>query len=53
MARKYILVASTYRDRKIFIDDLKKIHKRRLRNTPPLPNFEDIKPSEDTKFELS
>lgn len=53
MARKYILVNSPIKDRKIFIDDLKKIHKRRLRKTPSLPAYDTIKASEDTKYEFS
>jgi hypothetical protein len=41
MARKYIQVESPSKPRKVFIDDLKKIHKRRLRMTPPVPRFEE------------
>jgi len=46
MARKYIQVMSPLKARKIFIDDLKKIHKRRARLTPPLPKFEEPKSCE-------
>lgn len=46
MARKYIQVMSPLKPRKIFIDDLKKIHKRRVRVTPSLPKFEDPKSCE-------
>ena len=41
MARKYIQVQSPMKPRKVFIDDLKTIHKRRHRVTPPLPRFDD------------
>lgn len=46
MARKYIQVMSPLKPRKIFIDDLKKIHKRRAKHTPALPKFEDHKSCE-------
>jgi hypothetical protein len=39
MARKYIQVESPMRQRKIFLDDLKKIHKRRVKATPAIPKF--------------
>ena len=41
MARKYIQVESLIKPRKVFIDDLRKIHKRRQKVTPSLPRYEE------------
>lgn len=51
MARKYILIVTPLKQRKIFIDDLKKIHKRRAKKTPALPKFEEAKSGDETKAE--
>jgi hypothetical protein len=40
MGRKFIPAEVSERGRKIFLDDLKKIHKRRTKMPPALPKFE-------------
>jgi hypothetical protein len=40
MGRKFIPAEVTERVRKIFLDDLKKIHKRRPKMAPAIPKFE-------------
>lgn len=47
MGRKFIPAEVTLKQRKIFLDDLKKIHKRRVKTIPVIPRFEEIK-SDDT-----
>lgn len=40
MGRKFIPAEVTQKQRKIFLDDLKKIHKRRVKIVPSIPKFE-------------
>lgn len=40
MGRKFIPAEAALKQRKIFLDDLKKIHKRRVKTIPMIPKFE-------------
>ena len=40
MGRKFIPAEVSQKSRKIFLDDLRKIHKRRVKMPPVLPKFE-------------
>lgn len=40
MGRKFIPAEAASKQRKIFLDDLKKIHKRRVKTVPAIPRFE-------------
>jgi hypothetical protein len=43
MGRKFIPAETALKLRKIFLDDLKKIHKRRVKIAPCIPKFEASK----------
>ncbi len=48
MGRKFIPAEVSQKSRKIFLDDLKKIHKRRVKIVPILPKFTEEKLEDDT-----
>lgn len=50
MGRKYIPTQAGSKQRKIFLDDLKKIHKRRQREVPTLPKYSDFKEDNTTNI---
>jgi hypothetical protein len=43
MGRKYLSAECNHKARKIFLDDLTKIYKRRVKNTPLIPRFQSDK----------
>lgn len=47
MGRKFIPAEGSNKQRKIFLDDLKKIHKRKVRQVPAIPSYSNEK-SDDT-----
>ena len=48
MGRKFIPAQAFDKQRKIFLDDLKKIHKRRVKPMPIIPKYTTEKSYDDT-----
>lgn len=48
MGRKFIPTEVAMKQRKIFLDDLRRIHKRRVKSVPAIPAFTSAKADDQT-----